>query len=194
MPGTRTASAVAGLITALVLLVLGAAPASAHDIVESSDPAEGASLAAPPARVSVTLDEAPQGQLSVLTVVGPDGRHYEQGATTTADTVVSVGVSPLGPAGAYEIGYRIVSSDGHPIIGAIGFTLTAPGPGAATPPAAQAAGPTPAGEPVAAQPSAAAGSGAASAEDEGGLPAWPFVVLAVVVVGGAVALVLRRRA
>ena len=78
MSPTRTARAVAGLIAALALLLLGAPAASAHDVIESSDPADGASMATGPARVSITLSETPQGP-NTLTVVGPDGKRYEQG-------------------------------------------------------------------------------------------------------------------
>ena len=101
-------------------------------------------------------------------------------------------MNPLGPAGRYEVGYRIVSDDGHPVSGALSFTLTTPGPAAApatTAPAA--AGPATAGPATQASPAAASSP---AGGDDGGVPAWPFVLLAVVVVIGAVALVLRRRA
>jgi copper resistance protein C len=32
---------------------------------------------------------------------------------------VSIDVAPLGPAGRYEIGYRIISADGHPVTGSV---------------------------------------------------------------------------
>ena len=85
----------------------------------------------------------------------------------------------------------MVSDDGHPVSGALSFTLTTPGTGTANgaaPSTAPVAGP--ATTPPTAPPSPAA---AAGPEQDGGLPAWPFVVLAVVVVLGAVGLVLRRR-
>lgn len=175
------AALVVGLLVLLTAL-LTAGPASAHDIVTGSDPADGSTVAMAPSRVTVTFDEAPEAAFSTLTVVGPDGAQHQQGATTTAGDVVSVGVGALPTAGEYEVGYRIVSSDGHPVTGSVSFTLTTPSPATAAAPAAapatQAAPPSPA---------------ASSRTDDGGPPAWPFVVLAVVVVGGAVALVLRRR-
>ncbi|WP_433801463.1 copper resistance CopC family protein [Actinomycetospora sp. CA-084318] len=181
------------LVAALIglLALLGAGPAAAHDVLEGSDPADGSQVATAPSRVTLTFGEAPTPNTATITVVGPDGTtHYESGAATSDGEQISVGVAPLGAAGRYEIGYRVVSSDGHPISGALSFTLTTPGPAATTTPAAAAPG-SPAA-PSAATPSPAAS--AAPAADEGGTPAWPFVLLAVVVVIGAVALVLRRRA
>jgi copper resistance protein C len=194
-PPARWSLLAAGLL-ALLALLFTSGTAAAHDVVTGSDPADGATVATAPTQVSVTFDEAPQPGLATLTVVGPDGAHHEQGPVTTRGDVVSVPVGPLPAAGAYEIGYRIVSSDGHPVSGSIAFTLTTaspagtPAPGA--PAAAAPADPAHAGH---AEP-AAPPSPAASAGDDsgGGVPAWVFVVIALVVVAGAVALVLRRRA
>jgi copper resistance protein C len=175
-----------------LLALLGSGPAAAHDVLEGSDPADGSSVATAPSRVTLTFGEAPTPNTATITVVGPDGTtHYESGAPTSDGEKISVGVAPLGAAGRYEIGYRVVSGDGHPVSGALSFTLTTPGPAAAAPSASPAAG-APATTAPAVTPSNAAA--AAPAGDEGGVPAWPFVLLAVVVVIGAVALVLRRRA
>lgn len=181
-------------LTALLVL-LGSVPASAHDVLEGSDPADGASVATAPSRITLTFGEAPTPGTATVTVVGPDGAtRYEAGPATADGTRISVGVNPLGPAGRYEVGYRVVSSDGHPISGALSFTLTTPGPAAA--PATTSAAPAAAG-PATAAPATQASPAASSSpagDDGGGTPAWPFVLLAVVVVIGAVALVLRRRA
>ncbi|MCD2188773.1 copper resistance CopC family protein [Actinomycetospora soli] len=182
------------LVAALIglLALLGAGPAAAHDVLEGSDPADGAQVATAPSRITLTFGDAPTPNTATITVVGPDGTtHYESGAPTSDGETISVGVAPLGAAGRYEIGYRVVSGDGHPVSGALSFTLTTPGPAAAAPATTAPAAGAPAA-PSAAAPSPAAS--AAPAADEGGTPAWPFVLLAVVVVIGAVALVLRRRA
>jgi methionine-rich copper-binding protein CopC len=205
MPTSRTPSArprprglLAALLTgllALSALLFTAGTASAHDVVTGSDPADGSTVPTAPTQVSVTFSDAPQGQLSTLTVVGPDGTHHEQGQATTQGSVVSVPVGPLPQAGSYEVGYRIISSDGHPTTGSISFELTTPSAGAAAAapgaPAASADHSAHGGQPTAPpSPAAAAGPDGGSS----GVPAWVFVVIAVVVVGGAVALVLRRRA
>ncbi len=109
-------------------------------------------------------------------MIGPDGKAWQDGEVTTSGPTVSVDVAPLGPAGRYQVGYRVVSGDGHPVQGAVRFTLTKAGPG--TPPP-QPAGGVP-----------ATGAGAES-EDSGGSPIWPWIVGAVVIVGAAVTAVLR---
>jgi len=186
-PPARWSLLAAALLALLALLFTGGT-AAAHDVVTGSDPADGATVATAPTQVSVTFDEEPQPGLATLTVVGPDGAHHEQGQVSTQGDVVSVPVGPLPTAGDYEIGYRIVSSDGHPVTGSISFSLTTPSPATAAAPGTPAAA-------APAEPTAPPSPAASSSDDPGGgAPAWVFVVIALVVVAGAVALVLRRRA
>jgi hypothetical protein len=88
-------------------------------------------------------------------------------------------VLPLGPAGAYQIGYRVVSADGHPISGSVPFTMTTAGTGSGR--AAAPSGSNPAAD-------------APAAGGTGGAPVWPWIVGAVVVVaiGAGAALRLGR--
>jgi copper resistance protein C len=166
----------------VVLLSVGgllgtAAPAFAHSQLVSTDPANGASVDAGPSQVSLTFNEDMPPGFDVVKVIGPDGAAWQTGEVTTSGPTVSIGVAPLGPAGRYQIGYRVVSADGHPVEGSTSFTLTKAGSGTAPP-----------------QPPADAGSAAASGES-GGSPVWPWIAGAVVVVaaGTAAALRLGRR-
>ncbi len=176
--------AVAVTLLAGLALLLGAAPAFAHTKLQSSDPADGASLDTAPQRVSLTFNENMTPGFSTINVVGPEGgTRYETGEVAVEGGVVSTELLPLGPAGRYEIGYRVVSADGHPVTGSVAFTLTTPGPGAS------AATPAPAAPPAgaAAPPPAAA----ALDDDGGGTPVWPWIIGAVVLVGGGVVAALR---
>jgi hypothetical protein len=168
------------LLCGLALLI-GAGAASAHTRLLSSDPADGASLDASPARVSLEFNETMQPEFSTITVVGPDGTAYQSGAPTADGRTIGTAVSPLGAAGRYEIGYRVISEDGHPVTGSVGFTLTTPGPAAA---GATPAPPAQAGDPA---PAAAV----TPAPVDGGMPVWPWVVGAVVLVVGGVLAALR---
>ncbi|MFC4944865.1 copper resistance CopC family protein [Pseudonocardia sp. GCM10023141] len=163
---------------AVLALLLGSAPAWAHSQLERSDPAAGTSLASGPKQVSLTFNEAVQPGFTAITVVGPDKLDYHSGTISEVDDTIAVGVQPLGPAGTYQIGYRIVSADGHPVSGSVAFTLTAAGPGS---PAAVPAGNVsdPASTPGSAPP------------DGGGPPVWPWIVGAVVLVAGGVVVALR---
>ena len=185
MTTTRTTLRAAALVLLCGLaLLLGAGAASAHTRLLSSDPADGASLDASPARVSLEFNETMQPEFSTITVVGPDGTAYQSGAPTADGRTIGTAVSPHGAAGRYEIGYRVISEDGHPVTGSVGFTLTTAGPAAAAPTAP--AGATPAPPAQAGDPAPAASVTPAPAD--GGTPVWPWIVgAAVLVVGGVLA-------
>ena len=177
-------------MTACVAALLGAAPAFAHTRLESSDPADGSSIASAPESVSLRFNEAIQADFATLSVVGPDGTQYQKGVVSAANGQVGTAVSPLGPAGTYQIGYRVVSDDGHPVSGKVSFTLTAPGPGGALPtPSAgvpSVAAPAPVPAPVTAAVDPQAGT-----EQSEGAPIWPWLLGAVVLVGAGAAAALR---
>lgn len=168
-------------VTALaaLALLLGAAPAMAHARLIGSDPPDGASLDTGPQRVSLTFSDPMTAEFATVTVVGPAGNQYQTGEVSAEGNAVSIAVQPVGPAGRYEIGYRVVSTDGHPVTGMVAFTLTTAGP--ATAPTA------PAGAPAA----TAAPAAPADSDGSGGAPFWPWFVGAVVLVGAAVTVALR---
>jgi methionine-rich copper-binding protein CopC len=168
---------VSGLIAAAVMLGL-AGPALAHNVLISSDPKDGASVDAGPALATLTFDQPVQSgdKLNSVTVIGPDNTHWEaSGDPTVKGNAVIASLRPLGPAGEYTVGYRVLSADGHPVTGSVKFTLTKAGNG------------TPA---TAGQASSQATSGSASGGD-GGMPIWPWIIGAVVLLGGGVFLALR---
>ncbi|WP_163567288.1 copper resistance CopC family protein [Fodinicola feengrottensis] len=105
-----------------------AAPAAAHDVLISSSPANGASVAAP-TRVTFTFNDVVLNNFAAVVVTGPDGKQYQDGAPRIIDTSVSVNVKALPVTGAYTASYRIVSADGHPVSGDIKFTVTTTKPG-----------------------------------------------------------------
>lgn len=176
-----------GLLAGSALL-LGAGTAFAHDVLTASDPANGSSLAAGPSKVTLTFDLPVKEYFSTVTVLGPDGNHYEGGASTVDGNTVSAPVQPLGPAGAYTVGYRIVSDDGHPVSGSVRFTLTQAGPGHGVPAAESAGSST--GSAGAAAPAPGQDSGTGG-DSSGGIPAWPWVVGGVLLVAAGAAIALR---
>ena len=183
----------AATVAACLALLLGAAPAFAHTRLESSDPADKSSVDTAPESVSLTFNEDISAEFASMSVVGPDGTNYATGPVSATGGQVSTAVSPLGPAGAYEIGYRVVSDDGHPVQGKVTFTLTAPGPGAAAPSVAPATAAAPTVEPAPAATTAV--DPQASSRPSEGAPIWPWLVGAVILVavGAVVALRLGRR-
>lgn len=169
--------ALAGLIT--LTFLLSSAPAYAHARLIDSNPADGASVATAPDRVSLTFNERMQQEFTTITVIGPDGGQWQTGEIVVDGPTITAMVRPLGPAGQYQIGYRVVSDDGHPVQGSVSFTLTAPGPGAEAS--------TSASTPAPATPE----SPQARPDSGGGTPVWPWVAGAVVLVAGGVVVALR---
>lgn len=162
------AAAVTGLILATSAL-LGAPAAAAHAARVAADPAEHSALSSSPPRVSATFNEALQPAFANMTVVGPDHNLWSEGNPTVAGAVLSVGVRPLGPAGTYTVNYRVTSADGHVVSGSWSFDLTVAGSGT---------------------PGAAASS---PAQSDGGIVVWPFVLVAVVLIGGGAWWAVRRQ-
>jgi methionine-rich copper-binding protein CopC len=170
-----------GLRRVVVVVLLGiagmlgaAGPAFAHSTLLGSNPADGASVDTGPSQISLTFNEDMPPGFDVVFVIGPDGKEWQNGTVTTSGPVVSVPVAPLGPAGTYRVGYRVVSGDGHPVEGRTSFTLSKAGSGTAP-----------------AQPAAAGPGTAAESGSGGGLAIWPWILGAVVLIGAGVVAVLR---
>ncbi|GAB3573586.1 copper resistance protein CopC [Amycolatopsis endophytica] len=164
------------LVAALVAMVVTATPALAHNVLTSSDPAKDAALETGPSKVTLTFDAPVQGgDVNQISVIGPGGTQWAEGEVQITSNVVSVAVRPLGPAGQYQIGYRILSADGHPVTGEIPFTLTKAGTG--TPASASAA--------------SAADTARPAAESGGGVPVWVWILGAVVLLAIGLTLALR---
>lgn len=129
----RTARAALVALVVGVLGLLGAGPASAHNTLISSDPADAASLATGPATVTLTFNDVVQNLQPVITVVGPGGDRWEGSPVSVLNNTASVPVNPLGPAGTYTVAYRIISADGHAVEGTTTFQLTTAGSGTPDP-------------------------------------------------------------
>ena len=71
-----------------------AGPASAHDAAESTSPAQGASLAAPPGEVSVTFSNPPLGIGASFSVRSASG----QGTIVTLEVPIAAASKPGRPA------------------------------------------------------------------------------------------------
>lgn len=179
------------LLVAAAVLLTTATPALAHTSLNSSNPAEGATLATAPQQIELTFAEAVKLPADPVMVIGPDGTKWGAGQATAVDETVTVPVQPAGPAGQYTITWHVVSDDGDTVSGTIHFNLTA----AASTPTSSAAPTTtnttttttaslaPTGAVVA--PTSASG---------GGFPAWAWIVIAVAIVAAStVALAVRSR-
>ncbi|MBB3038034.1 copper resistance CopC family protein [Hoyosella altamirensis] len=171
----------AGFVGALMMLGF-AAPASGHAVLVASNPEAGLEVEALPDRVSAQFNEPLQESFAAITLTDAEGNQWSDDDIEVSGDTVSVGVAGAGAAGTYTIAYRVISADSHPVSGTVEFTLTTDGSGEPVTPATETAGEGSA--PAPADPDA-------TAEETTSLPAWPFVLGAVIVLGGGIALILK---
>jgi methionine-rich copper-binding protein CopC len=125
-----------GVLLLATAPLLAGPPAHAHAELLSASPAEGDVVETLPGEVELTFSE-PVATPAYVVVNGPDGEQVSDGDPQVVDGVVTQTTPGSGPAGAYTVDYRVVSTDGHPVSGQVGFTV-----GAATgPPPVPTTGP-----------------------------------------------------
>jgi len=152
---TRPAAAARtlGVLSAALLLVLAVAgPAAAHASLTASDPQAGATLATPPALVSLTFNEAIDPNFAQVQVTSPDGTRVDAGAPAVDGTTVSVPLQPLTAGGVHTVAFRVVSTDNHPVEATFTFDV-APLPAASPSPASDTPTADPASPEVSTEPS-----------------------------------------
>lgn len=158
------------------VLGVGAAPASAHDQLLASTPAADTALATAPTEVSLQFSDSVLTIGAIVLLVDQDERDWIGGDPVLDGSTVTASVDGELPAGAYEVRWRVVSADGHPISGLIPFTVGDAAP-AARPTAPAVATP---------EPSATPEAGSSAPESSGGDMFRPLLIG----VGGAVVAVL----
>jgi copper resistance protein C len=108
--------------------VAGAGPAAAHTTVVEVRPADGAVLDRPVQQVELVFDHPVRGPVTVV-VAGPDGAPVMLGSPRLDGAVVTQALAGTGPAesraGRYQVGYRVVGDDGHPVVGQVAFSVGA---------------------------------------------------------------------
>ncbi|MFC3125098.1 copper resistance protein CopC [Pseudoroseomonas globiformis] len=111
------------LAAALGILVSGAA--SAHAMLHSSDPPDGATLDASPRTLNLAFSE--ECRVTALRLLDEGGREQEvrrEGGRAASSRVTATLAGPLRP-GAYRLEWRALGSDGHVMSGAVRFAVTA---------------------------------------------------------------------
>ncbi|WP_159705372.1 copper resistance CopC family protein [Arthrobacter sp. 18067] len=185
------AAVVAALAFASALL-FSAAPASAHDVAESTTPANGASVAVVPASVSITFNNRPLAIGSGVTVTA-GGENWADGPVEIIDNQAVQKLREGAPAGEYTVVWRVVSSDSHPIEGTFTFTAasgatSASGSAVASPSASASS----AAVPTAGTGAPGTGTSEPAADASQPFP-WSIVGLAVVAVGLVIFLAVTAR-
>ncbi|MGN8245067.1 copper resistance CopC family protein [Cellulomonas soli] len=192
-----------GGLSAIVSLAV-AAPATAHDQLLSTSPADGEVLTVAPSQLTLEFS-ADVLDLSTAVVLTPAGGTPTDLVTSIDGPTVTAALPADLPSGTYTVAWRVVSADGHPIEGTFGYVVDDPSrPPAAAPTATPTTSATEPAEtestspqdPTSATPTATATLGQGSPSTDApavstGVWVGLGLVLAVVVV--VVVAVLRRR-
>jgi methionine-rich copper-binding protein CopC len=107
----------------VAFLLFPAQAAYAHAVLVGSTPRDGATVSTLPDQVTFTFNENVATPAFVI-VTAPDGDNVAVGEPTILDNTVSQRVDPPGEAGTYEMSYRVVSADGHPVSATLSFDVT----------------------------------------------------------------------
>jgi copper resistance protein C len=110
--------------TVIAALLLGAAPAGAHAMLDHASPPVGGQVAASPATLDLSFTEGVVPHFSHVDVLGPSGQAVRTGPLRSAkdgrDLIVSL--PPL-PPGQYTVVWRVTSQDTHKTEGRFRFTV-----------------------------------------------------------------------
>ncbi|WP_052111594.1 copper resistance CopC family protein [Knoellia subterranea] len=185
------------LLTAFVAMVGGVVPASAHSRLISISPKDGAALPSSPTEVVLTFNETVKPQFVTVRVTDSEGGEVVDGEATAEGATVTLPVAQPIAAGTYNIVYRVVSADSHPISGKTTFTVEGnpQAPATSTSPSASGSvAPTPSATAGDATPSAdssptTATTAAGEGTDTGGesTPTWVWFIVFAAVVGAIAA-------
>ncbi|GII55357.1 hypothetical protein Pth03_37460 [Planotetraspora thailandica] len=198
MNKSRIAVAVTLAFTVLLGVVI-APPAEAHTVLRSSTPKENAEVES---LRKVVLEFTDSVRFPTVQVRDAGGNRHDSGQPVVNGTRLSQAVNAPLPPGGYTIAWRVVSEDGHPIVGEIPFKVIER-PGSATPSAS--AGPSAAvttnttpgaieASETATAVTAATSPAGADQQDEPKIPGWLWVVVfGVAGIGIGMVLSLRKK-
>ncbi|WP_236147644.1 copper resistance CopC family protein [Mycolicibacterium sp. CH28] len=137
-----TMRTVVATLIALAFLPWGAGVAAAHTALVGSDPAGDAQISTPVTAVVLTFSENINPAFANVVVRSADGHDWVAGQAIVEGPRLTAEVGPQRlPNGAYTVGYRVVSADGHPVSGSYSFTIV--GPANQPPPPTPSASPAP---------------------------------------------------
>ena len=106
-----------------------AASASAHSVLISMTPADGSLVMTAPTAVVLTFDENVQSLGDAISVIDPMGKQIQNGTPQVLNNTMTQALTPITVPGHYQVLYRVVSADGHPVTKELGFNyLSASGP------------------------------------------------------------------
>ena len=131
------------LIFGALAMLVGVTTASGHSQLVSSDPADGSLLSAPPTQLVLTFNEELLKEAVDVAIANGAGEVVSGDVAIVVGPIATIPWPADLPPDNYSVSYRIVSDDGHPITGSIGFSYTSN----SNTPSAAAIEPTPVAKP-----------------------------------------------
>lgn len=119
-------ASVAASLLAVAFTFFAAQPASAHDELISSSPASGESVDTAPQEVVLEFSDEVLALGAIVEVAREDDSQWVVGEAVAEGPTTLATLENGMPDGQYEIRWRVVSSDGHPIDGVIPFSVGEP--------------------------------------------------------------------
>lgn len=193
---TRVLTGLVTLALGLAAVLLGAPAAQAHNVLQSTDPAAGATVPYVPELITLTFNEPVLAVGTTIMVHTADDTMVNIGPPILVDNTVQQAVTGELPAGEYTVLYRVTSTDGHPIEDEFTFIAAESMSYGVTTPTPTPSAEAPATEPAAPSPTPTASPTPTPSVDEGRISGAVLVgIVAVLVVVGLVVawLLLRRR-
>jgi copper transport protein len=143
LPGRGIRASPSRGIFAFLLVLLAAAvhagKAEAHATLIRSDPADRVVVAQSPVTIELTFNE-PVSPLAVR-LIGPSGEAAPLNNIVAKGNGIAATPSSMLPHGTYLMSWRVISLDGHPVGGALTFSIGAPSATSVMPPQTEADGP-----------------------------------------------------
>lgn len=196
LPKTTLTRLAAVILLAILAMFASMTAASAHDELVSSTPKNGASLKEAPEKLTLEFSgelQSMSGVESTKVVLKQDGKEVETTAATKGKVVTVTPAKAL-EAGEYDLAFRVVSSDGHPVENKLTFTIDSatPTPSMVNAPSesAQPSETAQASESAQASDSAEASRNPVQAAGSSMSPVL-WVVIGVVILGGVIAVLAK---
>jgi methionine-rich copper-binding protein CopC len=119
----RSLSALTNIITALAIAAAVGTVLMAHAKLEKTEPANGATLTAPPPHVQLWFNEKLDAAVSKIDVTGPNGKIETGPAHSMEPKTLMVMFKADIPDGKYTVNWQTAGDDGHAQKGEFGFTV-----------------------------------------------------------------------
>jgi copper resistance protein C len=108
------------ILTALLVVALGAPAARAHAFLDHASPLVGSTVSTAPHEVSLSFTQSLEPAFSTVTVTDGSGAEVSQGKAQVSGNTMRVGLKAIGP-GSYKVRWHALSVDTHSTEGSFAF-------------------------------------------------------------------------